>query len=473
MEGMTVYDLVTATGGTLLLGKGDSSVTGVAIDSREVKEGDLFVPLIGERIDAHKYIEAVLRQGAGAVLTSREPDESWKLAGGKGAVIQVEDTKKALQAIGSYYRDRLTLPLVGVTGSVGKTTTREMIAAALSARYQVFQTPKNHNSQVGVPMTLTEISGRDQAGVIELGMSEPGELTVIAQIARIDLAVITNIGVAHIEQLGSKENILKEKLTIQDGLKAGGVLILNGDDLLLQTVKAKDGCHTVFYGTGEACQYQAVDIRLENGYPQFIAVCRKDRQDKEPRRIPVSLHVLGRHQIWNALAGLAVADHMGVPLEKAAKRLEEFGGVKNRQQIYELRDGLVLIDDTYNASPVSMEGAIDILDSRTEAARRIAVLADMKELGADACMYHRQVGEYLGKKKVDILVTYGELAQQIQAGALKANPRLTALWFSESQKEELKHWLEAQLQPMDCILLKGSNSMKLGEAADYVRQHYH
>ena len=176
MEGMTVYDLVTATGGTLLLGKGDSSVTGVAIDSREVKEGDLFVPLIGERIDAHKYIEAVLRQGAGAVLTSREPDESWKLAGGKGAVIQVEDTKKALQAIGSYYRDRLTLPLVGVTGSVGKTTTREMIAAALSARYQVFQTPKNHNSQVGVPMTLTEISGRDQAGVIELGMSEPASI---------------------------------------------------------------------------------------------------------------------------------------------------------------------------------------------------------------------------------------------------------------------------------------------------------
>ncbi len=466
MERMTVKDLAAASQGTLLWGNGSAAVTGIAIDSRQVKEGDLFVPLIGEKTDAHKYIESVLKQGAQAVLTSREPEDAWKAASHDKAVIRVEDTRKALQAIGSYYRKRLTLPLVGITGSVGKTTTREMIAAALSAKYRVYQTPKNHNSQVGVPMTLTEISSRDEAGVIELGMSEPGELTVIARIARIDVAVITNIGVAHIQQLGSQENILREKLTIQDGLKPGGVLFLNGDDPLLKNVRSREGYNTVYYGTGENCRYRAEDVELENGYPGFTAVC-------DGKKIKVGLNVLGIHQVLNAMAALAVADHFGVPLEAAAKKLEEFRGVKNRQQIYDLENRVVMIDDTYNASPVSMESAIDILDSKKEAGRRIAVLADMKELGDQAYNYHYQVGEYLGGKHIDILVTFGELAKGLQEGALKRNPDLKTIWFPESGKEELKQWLSDHLQPGDCILLKGSNSMKLGEAAEYVRQHYH
>lgn len=466
MEGITVQDLVTASRGTLAWGNGEKAVTGIAIDSRQVKPGDLFVPLIGEHTDAHIYIESVLKQGAQAVFSSRPLEDAWTAAAGEKAIIQVEDTKKALQAIGSSYRNRLTLPLVGVTGSVGKTTTREMIAAALSAGYQVYQTPKNHNSQVGVPMTLTEIGSEDQAGVIELGMSEPGELTVIARIARIDMAVITNIGVAHIEQLGSKENILREKLTIQDGLKAGGTLFLNGDDPLLKHVKAREDFSTVYYGTGENCRYRAKDIGIDHGYPRFTAVCG-DRQ------ISVSLNVPGTHQILNAMAALAVADHMDVPLEAAVRQLEAFGGVKNRQQIYHLKNHMVMIDDTYNASPVSMEGALDILASMEDAGRRIAVLADMKELGNEADRYHRQVGEYLGKRKIDILIAYGELAKEIRSAALKSNPQLETLWFSEDRKEDLKQWLGSGLQPGDCILLKGSNSMKLGEAAEYVRQRYH
>lgn len=468
MEGITVNDLVTASRGTLLWGDGNAAVTGIAIDSRKVKPGDLFVPLIGEHTDAHNYIEEVfVKRGAQAVLSSRPLKASWTIAAADDkAIIQVDDTKDALQAIGSYYRNRLTLPLVGVTGSVGKTTTREMIAAALSAGYRVYKTPGNHNSQVGVPMTLTEIGGQDQAGVIELGMSEPGELTVIARIARIDMAVITNIGVAHIEQLGSKEKILQEKLTIQDGLKTGGILFLNGDDPLLKRVAAKEGCGTVYYGTGENSWYRAEEIRLENGYPRFTAVCGNSR-------ISVGLHILGAHQVLNAMAALAVADHMHVPLEAAARQLELFEGVKNRQQIYYLRNQMVMIDDTYNASPVSVNGAVDILASRQDAGRRIAVLADMKELGAEAERYHRQVGEYLGKKPVDLLIVYGELAKEIKTGALQSNSDLETFSFSEGQKEELKQWLLDNLQPKDCILLKGSNSMKLGEVAEYVRQRYH
>ncbi len=206
MEQMTVKDIIKATGGVLLCGEADLPLAHICIDSKKVKGGELFVPLVGERVDAHRFIPQAFDAGAAAVLTSRhhamEDTHPW---------IQVEDTKKALQAIGSYYRDRLSLPLVGITGSVGKTTTREMVGAALSAGFRVYKTPGNYNSQVGLPITLTEITSRDEIGVLELGMSMPGEMAVISRIARVDMAVITNVDVAHIEQLGSQENIFREK----------------------------------------------------------------------------------------------------------------------------------------------------------------------------------------------------------------------------------------------------------------------
>ncbi len=226
MENIRIRDIVEAVNGRLLCGDMETSLRHISIDSRTMKGDDLFVPLIGE-----KRMPTVLSQafenGAAASLTS-EHDTCPE--GITGALIRVEDTKKALQDIGRYIRSRLSLPLVGITGSVGKTTTREMIAAALSAGYRTFKTPANHNSQVGVPITISDISEADEIGVLELGMSEPGEMEVIADIARVDTAVITNIGVTHIENLGSRENILKEKLRIQDGMKKGGTLFLNGDN---------------------------------------------------------------------------------------------------------------------------------------------------------------------------------------------------------------------------------------------------
>lgn len=466
---MTVKQIVEACGGTLLHGDEQAPLTGISLNSREVKEHDLFVPLIGERVDAHRFVEQALEAGAGAVLTAEhnQVPDGWNGKTGDGiyekAWIAVSDTKKALQDIGRYCRSRLTLPLVGVTGSVGKTTTREMIAAALSAGFQVYKTPGNLNSQVGLPVTISEIKKEDEIGVIELGMSEPGELTIIAQIARIHMAVITNIGIAHIEQLGSQENILREKLTIQDGMEEGGILFLNGDDELLKDITAKAGCRTIYYGTGANSQYRAENISMNEGYAQFTAVCGE-------KQVDVKLHVPGRHQVLNAMVALAVADQNGVDLEKAARALEEFGGFKNRQQIHEM-DDFTLIDDTYNASPVTMCGAIDILVSMKKAARRVAVLADMKELGPESCRYHREVGEYLGKLPVDLLVTYGELAKSIEDGALNVNPSLKAVHFSD--KQELMQWLKGEKKPGDCILLKGSNSMKLGEVAEYVCQCHH
>lgn len=462
MEHITVKEIIEATGGRLLCGNPETPVEHISIDSRSMKGNDLFVPLIGEKVDAHRFIDQAVQCGAVTVLTSRHREKVMSDA----AWIYVEDTKQALQDLGAYYRNLLSLPLVGVTGSVGKTTTREMISAALSARYQVYKTPGNHNSQVGVPITLSEITSQDEVGVIELGMSEPGELTVIARIAQVDMAVITNIGVTHIEQLGSQENIYKEKLSIQDGLKTGGILFLNGDDEWLRKTTARDGFSTVYYGMGENCDYRAVDVVIHNGYPSFIALHGEER-------VPVTLKVMGAHQVLNAMVSLAVADKSGVPLAEAAATLSGFTGFRNRQQIYR-EHGITCIDDTYNASPVSMKAAIDILVSINKAGqngRRIAVLADMKELGEKAPQFHYEIGEYLARLPVDVLVTLGELADEIARGAkdYSVNRRI----YSFHDKSELEQWLGSELKAGDSVLFKGSNSMNLGEVVEYVRQHHH
>lgn len=450
MEQITVKEILEATGGRLLCGSPDTPLDHVSIDSRTMKGNDLFVPLVGEKVDAHRFIGQAFDNGAAATFTSEhdvmEDNRPW---------IRVSDTKRALQALGAWYRRRLKLPLVGITGSVGKTTTREMVACALSARYRVYKTPANHNSQVGVPITMTEISGQDEIGVIELGMSEPGELTVIAGIAQIQMAVITNIGITHIEQLGSQENIFREKLSIQDGLTEHGILFLNGDDELLKKTTARDGFETIYYGTGENCHYRAADVRLENGYPVFTAVCGDER-------VPVRLKVMGTHNVANAMVSLAVASVCGIPMEAAAKQLAEFTGFQNRQQIYHT-GGMTIIDDTYNASPVSMKAGLEVLNSIEHSRRRVAVLADMKELGPDSPRYHYEIGTYIAAHPVDKVAVLGELAKEIARGVREQAPHILVYEFMD--RESLVEWLKTELREGDAVLFKGSNSMELGKVA--------
>lgn len=455
MEQMTVNDVVKATGGKLLCGDGNTPLVHISINSQTMEGDDLFVPLIGAKVDAHRFIGQALENGAAATLTSEHGSmddvHPW---------IRVEDTKKALQDIGAFYRRRYTLPLIGITGSVGKTTTREMIAAALSAGYRVYKTKKNLNSQIGVPVTLCGIGAEDEIGVLELGMSEPGEMTVIAQIADVDMAVITNVGVTHIEQLGSRDNIFREKMAIQDGLKDGGILFLNGDDEMLKEARAREGCRTIYYGSGGNSEYRCEEIRAENGYPMFTAV-------HGGLRVPVRLGIMGRHNVLNAMVALAVADINGIPMEEAAKKLEEFRGFQNRQQIYE-NHGVTIIDDTYNASPASMEAGLEVLNSMTNATRRIAVLADMKELGPQAPEFHRAIGRYIAAHPVDLLYTLGELAAEIEAGIREDGGSCACRHFDGGDREGLKTALTEELAAGDCVLLKGSNSMKLGEVAAHL-----
>lgn len=475
MTGITVKELLEATGGNLLHGQEDQHVKHISLDSRKMEGDDLFVPIVGERVDAHLFLCQAIASGAAAVFTSEH--HRWEdvkasvrqQCGGNreqekkalgAAWIEVPDTKKALQDLGSFCRKRLTLPLVGITGSVGKTTTREMIAEALSAGFLVYKTPGNSNSQVGVPITIAEIPQSAEIGVIELGMSEPGEMERISRVARVDCAVITNIGVAHIEQLGSQEHILEEKLHIQDGMPAEGILFLNGDDPLLASVVPKEGRKRVLYGLGRDCDYRAEDLHLEEGYPVFTAV-------HGDRSVRVRLQVMGSHMVSNAMAALAVADTYGLSMEKAALALGQFKGYKGRQQIFQW-GGVTVIDDSYNASPVSMKAGLEVLASVKGEGRRIAVLADMKELGLEAVRFHEEIGAYIGEHPLDMVLLLGELASCIGSGMDAA--RAVTPYIEMDRLAQVEEWLDEHIREGDCILFKGSNSMKLSEAVRHLKE---
>ena len=475
MTGITVKELLEATGGNLLLGQEDQHAGHISLDSRKMEGDDLFVPIVGERVDAHLFLCQAIASGAAAVFTSEH--HRWEdvkasvrqQCGGNreqekkalgAAWIEVPDTKKALQDLGSFCRKRLPLPLVGITGSVGKTTTREMIAEALSAGFLVYKTPGNSNSQVGVPITIAEIPQSAEIGVIELGMSEPGEMERISRVARVDCAVITNIGVAHIEQLGSQEHILEEKLHIQDGMPAEGILFLNGDDPLLASVVPKEGRKRVLYGLGRDCDYRAEDLHLEEGYPVFTAV-------HGDRSVRVRLQVMGSHMVSNAMAALAVADTYGLSMEKAALALGQFKGYKGRQQIFQW-GGVTVIDDSYNASPVSMKAGLEVLASVKGEGRRIAVLADMKELGLEAVRFHEEIGAYIGEHPLDMVLLLGELASCIGSGMDAA--RAVTPHIEMDRLAQVEEWLDEHIREGDCILFKGSNSMKLSEAVRHLKE---
>ena len=475
MKGITAADLIQATGGRLLWGKEDTPVGHISLDSRSMEGDDLFVPVIGEHVDAHRFICQALGNGASAVFTSRHhsPDEvrasvEEQCGDDRGrrekalaaAWIGVEDTGTALQAFGSYCRTRRSLPLVGITGSVGKTTTREMIAAALGAAFKVYKTPGNSNSQVGVPITIAQIPEDAEIGVIELGMSEPGEMTKIAGVARVDCAVMTNIGVAHIEQLGSRENILKEKLHIQDGMSPDGLLILNGDDPMLEAAAPAGGRRRVLYGMSENCRYRGEDLHLVNGYPVFTAVHGEER-------VTVRLQVMGSHMVSNALAALAVAGEYGIPLAAAAAGLEGFQGFKGRQQIFTI-GGVTVIDDSYNASPVSMKAGLEVLCSMEGEGTRTAVLADMKELGPDTITFHREIGAYIAEHPVDRVVLLGDLAAEIGRELEALSSPVPCVYCRNL--DQVEEWLKDSLQPGGCVLFKGSNSMKLSHAVAYLKE---
>lgn len=447
MFDIKVKDIVAATGGTLLCGDENVDITDVCINSKEIKAGDLFVPIIGERVDAHRFIESALEVGA-ATLTSHHSG----VVIAEKPYIHVHDTVKALQDIGTFIRNKFNIPIVGVTGSVGKTTTREMIAAALSGCVNVYQTEGNFNSQIGVPITLSRMTRDAEVSVLEMGMSEAGQMDTLSEMVRPDICVVTVIGVAHIEFLKTQENIRKEKLSIVNHMNKDGVLFLNGDDPMLAGIKGETEVKTFYYGTEKWCDYRAENVHMEN-YKYVYEYVHGDT------RIPVILNALGRHNVGNSLVGMAVADYLGLDLNKAAKSFDDFKGI--RQVIIDIPDKYTIIDDTYNASPDSMKASLNVLSELETDGRKIAVLGDMFELGARSEEYHYQVGTFLADKDIDELVVVGELSQNIVRAVMDRESKIKCYSFRDNGEVTL--YLLSVMRPGDVVLIKGSNGMNLKE----------
>ena len=454
MRNYYVSDIVKATRGELLCGNMDVEISTVSTDSNKIGENCLFVPVIGERVDAHKFIDSAIENGAAAVLTS-EHDEMNRAV----PFIRVNNTVMALQEMGKEYGKRMLIPKIGVTGSVGKTTTKEMIACALSSGYKVFKTSGNSNSQRGGPITLLQMDGTEQIAVIEMGMSMKGEMARLAKLLDLDDAVITNIGVSHIEQLKTQEGICEEKLHIEDAVKAeDGVVFINGDDAILQKFRDRISHKVISFGFADYNDYFATNVRVKNNGIDF------DLNIRNKGLYKMRLNVLGEHNVRNALVAVAVAVRHGVEIQDAITALAEYEGVTMRQQISRV-EGVTIIDDSYNASPDSMKAGIDVLCSVDITGRRVAVLADMLELGEDAAKYHEEVGEYVAGKNIDELILLGELSEHIGKGAANGKLVIRNMDSRESVNEYLKETLKAE----DAVLFKGSRGMKLNECADYLK----
>jgi len=448
---MTCGEIIEATKGVLVSGSVDTEVLRVSTDSRKIAEGDLFIALEGQRFDGHDYVQAAFEAGASAVLIHRDLE-----AKPEGTVIKVENTLAALRDLAGCYREKFHIPFVGITGSVGKTSTKDMVACVLAQEYRVLKTEGNFNNEIGLPLTILNLESYHQAAVIEMGMSGFGEISRLTAITRPDIAIITNIGVSHIEKLGSRQNILKAKMEILEGLKEKGLVILNGDDKLLYGLKDLLKFRMVFYGTDENCDYQAYNIHTagEAGTSFEITIGNEDYK--------VFVPAPGVHNVYNALAAIAAGLELGIPMNKIVAGIASFVPGNMRMNIIN-HGGLKIINDAYNASPQSMEAAISVLKDISMGNRRtVAVLGDMLEMGEWAYDAHYNVGRYAALKGIDYIFTVGSHGKAIAKGALESGFDADRL-FSFDDNASLKSFLEGFVKNGDIVLVKGSRGMKMEE----------
>ena len=406
---------------------------GAQFDSRLLRQGELFVALSGQR-DGHDFVPAAMAAGAAAVLAS-------KPLAPEIPAIYVEDTRAALQSIAREYRKTLSCTVIGITGSVGKTTTKEMVAAVLETTQSTVKTDQNYNNDLGVPVMLLRLTPQTQAAVLEMGMNHFGELSLLTSLVRPELAVITNVGTMHIENLGSREGILKAKLEILEGLQPGGTCYFCGDNDLLRREAGR--CHAVTFGVGEENDVRAVDIRQSEDGIRFTAVAGA-------HRIPIALPLTGLHHVPDALAAVAVGLKCGVSEARIAEALASFQNTGHRQRILHY-GGVTVIDDCYNAGPESMRASLDVLAQAK--GRRIAVLGGMLELGDFAPQAHFEIGRYAAER-CDLIFVYGTNRADYLRGA---GDKARAFQTHEALAEALK----PLLRDGDTLLLKGSRGMKM------------
>lgn len=459
-------ELAKVVGGKVLTGDqaGNKLIRGISIDSREIRDGNLFVAVPGERFDGHRFVGEAVERGAQAVVVSKEKWQKTEPANLKGAAaVLVEDTKKALGDLASWYKGRFEIPTVAVTGTNGKTTTKEMIAEVLSADFKVVKSPRSFNNLIGVPLTLFRLNPGTEALVLELGMSQLGEIAVLTRMSRPQIGVITNIGPAHLESMQSMERVAQAKFELPDNMPSPKTLILNADDpVLANRIKEKKGDEKVItFGIKSQADFHADQIEVRNDG------CISFRVNGD---LTVDLLLLGRHNVYNALAAIAVGSLLGVDAIKAKKKLERYIPSDLRMQLVYIKD-ITVINDSYNANPISMAKALESLQEIKTRGRKVAVLADMLELGENAPLFHNEVGKKAADLGINLLLTVGELARHIAQGARDAGMNSNYIREFENN-QQAGHFLLENLKAEDLILVKGSRRMKTEEVVVALKSLY-
>ena len=446
MEPMTAHQIAAAVDGVWRNPRKNApAVTAVCTDSRKLTPGCLFLPWVGERFDGHDFIEAALEGGAAGCLCARLPETLRE----DKFYIQVPDTRLALKALASAYRDQFSIPVIQVTGSVGKTTTKEMIAAVLGAKLRVWKTPENYNNDVGTPLTLLGLTWEHEAAVIETGMNHFGEIEYLTEMVKPDVAVISNIGDAHIEYLGSREGILKAKCEIFTHLKKDGLAVLNGDDALLDTVA--EPFHTVRCGKSEHCQARVTEI-ADHGVEGIRCTVVTEKE-----RYALDIPAPGEHMAYAAAIAAAVGEALGLNREEIVRGAASYVPAGSRMRVLRLPERRMLLDDCYNANPQSVAAALEIL-ARTECDKRVAVLGDMGELGDIRSRAHYNMGALAAMLGIDLVfaIGSGDLAGKIADGVALSGGSVQ--YFPT--KEEALPELRRQLGPGTVMLVKASHAMK-------------
>lgn len=452
---MKVEDIVKATNGKLLVGKLQENCENFCTDTRKIQKGDVYVGLKGEKFNGNEYYKDALEKGAKVAVISgiKISEEDLKQYNDK-TIIEVEDSLEAFGDIARYKRELYNIPVIQITGSVGKTSTRDIIANVVRTQYKTLQTEGNQNNAIGLPTTLLKLKNHE-AVVVESGMNHLGEIRYLGKIAKPTVAVITNIGTAHIGFLGSRENILKAKLEILENLKPGGYIVINNDNDMLNKWAKEDTKYKKYtFGIDEKSDVMAYNIKVSEDYSTYnVKINNKEYFVK----VPVS----GKHFVYNSLCAIAVGNLLNIAPENIIKGIETFTLTKNRMEVNKIKDDVTVINDAYNASYDSMKAAIEYLQN-LPGNRKIAVLGDMFELGEFAEEIHRKVGIEVFTHKIDVLVTVGELAKYI-ADEVKylGMPKENVVSFDTN--EEAINYLNDNLEKDDVVLLKAANGMHFAE----------
>ena len=432
----------------------DVEIKDISTDTRTISEGSLFIALKGANFDGHDFAAQAMESGAVAVVTERP------VAGARCLI--VDSTAQALLDVASYYRSRFDIPLVGITGSVGKTTTKEMIYSVLSRGFKTLKTEANHNNEVGMPKTLLELDSTHKAAVIEMGMNHKGEISRMSTSCKPTVCVITNIGVSHIENLGSQDGILKAKLEILDGASPDAPLILCRDDRMLAKAEIYGDRKVWYYSVSKKdCDVYASDIAADGKGISFTIHYAREK-------FSARINCLGEHNIKNALAAFCVGAAVGMENDDIIAGLADYRPEGMRQNIF-TENGMTFVLDCYNAAPDSMKASLSVLSQICVSGRRFAVLGDMLELGKGAARYHRTVGEYVKASKTDVLLCYGKNSSYYIEGACdKGFDRANTAHFDTH--EDLAAYLKENLREGDAVLFKGSRGMKLEEVYEAIKQ---